>query len=70
VACSPASPAGAEDPRFSLALVADVFAVLEAHGYRLPADPDEADRARGGAVGALTRVVRVFEGGLWEAPDA
>jgi len=62
--------AGDRDPRFTLALIADVFAVLEAHGYRLPADEDEADRARGGAVGALTRVVRVYEGGPWEAPDA
>jgi len=70
VACSPASPAGPEDPRFTAGFIVDVFAVLEAHGYRLPADEAEADRARGGAVGALSRVVRVFEGGPWEAPDA
>jgi len=62
--------AGAEDPRFTLALIVDVFAVLQRHGYRLPGDEVEADRARGGAVGALSRVVRVFEGGPWEAPDA
>jgi len=43
--------AGAEDPRFTLSLVVAVFEVLEAHGYRLPVDEDEADRARGGAVG-------------------
>lgn len=60
---------GDRDPRFTLSLVVDVFAVLEAHGYRLPADPDEADRARGGAAGALSRVVRVYEGGPWEALD-
>jgi len=62
--------AGAEDPRFSMALIVDVFAVLEAHGYRLPAAEEEADRARGGAVGALSRVVRAYEGGPWAVPDA
>lgn len=61
---------GVEDSRFTVGLVVDVFAVLEAHGYRLPVDEGEADRARGGAVGALTRVVRVYEGGPWEVPDA
>jgi len=58
------------DPRFTAGFIADVFEVLQRHGYRLPTDEDEAARARGGAVGALTRVVRVYEGGLWEVPDA
>jgi len=62
--------AGDRDPRFTAGFIVDVFEVLQRHGYRLPADEDEAVRARGGAVGALTRVVRVYEGGLWEVPDA
>jgi len=59
---------GDRDPRFTAGFIADVCAVLEAHGYRLPADEAEADRARGGAVGALSRVVRVYEGGPWAVP--
>ncbi|PRX53562.1 hypothetical protein B0I32_127151 [Nonomuraea fuscirosea] len=52
--------------RFTPLLVAEVRAVLERHGYRLP---DEGDHVRGLIVArvdlALRNLVEIFEGRTW-----
>lgn len=53
----------ADDPRFTAGLMADVYAVLEQHGYRLPTDQARRHRALGGAGLALLQLVRAYEGG-------
>lgn len=49
------------DTRFTMGLIDDVLGVLERHGYKCP-DGTDGDRATGAAVGALSGLVRAFEG--------
>lgn len=49
------------DDRFTYGLFADVADVLERHGYARP-DGDTRNAATGAALGALSTLVRAFEG--------
>lgn len=48
------------DRRFTVGLIAEVFAVLERHGYCRPAE--NLHRATGQSIGALLKLVETFEG--------
>ena len=57
--------------RLTVALLMDVVAVLEKHGYRLPADKDAALTAMGKTVANVIRLATTFEGAPFaELPDA
>lgn len=52
--------------RFTPLLVAEVRAVLERHGYRLPGEGDHVRELVGARVDtALRNLVEVFEGRTW-----
>ena len=61
---TPAADSGADDPRarFTAGLLFDVFAVLEKHGFEQPTEQQARNRATGAALGALLRLVEIFEG--------
>ncbi|GAA5045527.1 hypothetical protein HNP84_002607 [Thermocatellispora tengchongensis] len=52
-----------DDARFTWGLVYDVWKVLEAHGYRLPAEDTPRYRALGEMLSRLLELTRAFEGG-------
>lgn len=52
------------DPRLNIGLLADLFRVLEDHGFRRPLDGTSARNiATGRAIVAVHTLARVFEGG-------
>jgi hypothetical protein len=51
-----------DDPRFTAGLIHDVQAVLEQHGYRVPAGEQDRRRALGACLVPLLRLTRAFEG--------
>lgn len=57
-----AAPGTDWDTRFTAGLLADVRAVLESHGYRLPTGEQARHRALGGMLSALLALTEVFQG--------
>ncbi|HTJ71440.1 MAG TPA: hypothetical protein VL551_28115 [Actinospica sp.] len=58
------TPEQGRDARFTLSLLADVFRVLEAHGYRHPLDGTTAHHvAIARSMVALGQLAEAFEGG-------
>ncbi|GHE38619.1 hypothetical protein GCM10017673_46260 [Streptosporangium violaceochromogenes] len=58
---------GFDGDRFTTALAADVKAVLERHGYRLPSAPAARHQALARTLAALSFLVEAFEGSTADA---
>lgn len=52
----------ADDPRFTMGLLFEVFALLERHGFNRPSEALAANRATVRALAELLRLVEAFEG--------
>lgn len=56
------------DERFTFGLLHDLYAVLEAHGYRRPEDERTRNRAAGRSLSILWELVNAYEGDTLGTP--